>query len=189
VLVSGGVESAPDIEGVVDLEPVQQVLPVVRIADAVAAGDGFEAARERVRVDVRCDVGGMDDPRGRRRPGSFRSYLPMMDSKEQRPSWWPSSTPGASKGTAPVSCATRSISLFGTNRNSASLSTKRLISHGRATRSTWTCERVTQCVVYSYHPSRRGTDGGRHSREVPAPVAGQQHVELTPGRSDDCARS
>src|SRR5450759_992257 len=41
--------------------------------------------------------------------GSFRSYLRIIDSKEQRPSWCPSSTAGASKGIAPVSLATLSI--------------------------------------------------------------------------------
>src|SRR5512143_1791616 len=84
-------------------------------------------------------------------PGSFRPYFRMIDSNEQRPSSpWPSSTPGASNGMAPRSLTIWGSWLTGANRNSASLSMKRVMSQGQATRSTCTCERVIHNMVLSF---------------------------------------
>src|SRR5579862_6582020 len=69
-----------------------------------------------------------------------------MLSKEQRPSTWPSSTSATSYGIAPVSPASRATSSFGTNRNSAAGSTKRLINHGQAMRSTLAFSRVIHFI-------------------------------------------
>src|SRR5690349_14137073 len=66
-----------------------------------------------------------------------------MDSNEQRPSTWPSSAPSTSYGIASCSRATRCTSAGSTYRNSASLSTNRLISQGHAIRSTAAFLRVT----------------------------------------------
>src|SRR5439155_13339210 len=78
----------------------------------------------------------------RRRVGSSSRYWSRTASKLQRPPWWPSSTPGTSNGVAP-SWAARSMTWSaGTNRNSAFGSMNFLISHGQATRSTFTRSRV-----------------------------------------------
>src|SRR3990172_4155127 len=77
---------------------------------------------------------------------------------------------------APVSITACSTWLLGTKMNSGSESMKRLISHGHATRSTWTCERVTHFIsVYSFPDFQyfieveRITENGVRSGRTPAP--------------------
>src|SRR5439155_21274658 len=81
--------------------------------------------------------------------GSCSWYLSRNASKLQRGPSCDSSTPSTSKGIAPVSCATRATSLGGTNRNSASLSIKRSMSHGHAIRSIFGLSLVTHFIVTS----------------------------------------
>src|SRR5438552_9720064 len=119
----------------------------------------------------------------RRSPGSFRPYLAMIDSNEQRPSTCPSSAPSTSKGSAPCSRATRETSPSSTYRNSAPGSMSRRISHGHAIRSTAAFFRVTHFIsataqaipggVISEHGSARvfrdDLPAGRESlRHLPA---------------------
>src|SRR5262245_44512415 len=81
--------------------------------------------------------------------GSSIRYLRTMASKLHRPAWWPNSTPGTSNGVAPSRLATSATSSAGTNKNSAAGSTNLRISHGHATRSTFTRSRVTHFMARS----------------------------------------
>src|SRR5215470_14175895 len=79
----------------------------------------------------------------------------MMASKVQRgPRWFSliASILGASNGIASCSFACSSRSFSSTNRNSACGSTKRLISQGQATRSTFTSLRVIHFINTSRSP-------------------------------------
>jgi hypothetical protein len=69
--------------------------------------------------------------------------LDVVASNEHSSPRWPSWAPGASYGVAPSRRATSCTWSAGTYRNSASGSTKRLINHGHAMRSTLGRSRVT----------------------------------------------
>src|SRR2546427_233743 len=88
----------------------------------------------------------------RSRAGSVRPYFRRMDSKLQRPSTWPNSTPWTSNGMATSRAATAATWSAATKRNSASRSTKRRMSQGQAIRSTCAFLRVTHFM--STPPSR-----------------------------------
>src|SRR5215472_7795802 len=66
---------------------------------------------------------------------------------------------GASNGIASCSLACSSRSLSSTKRNSACGSTKRLINHGQATRSTWMSFRVIHFITTSRAPRVSELDG------------------------------
>src|SRR6266446_5212417 len=87
--------------------------------------------------------------------GSETLKSSRIASKLQREPRWLSFTAsirGASKGTASWSFACSTKSFSSTNRNSACGSTKRLISQGQATRSTFTSLRVIHFIVASRSP-------------------------------------
>src|SRR6266851_6990494 len=88
-------------------------------------------------------------------------YLWTTASNEHSGPWWPSSTPFTSYGVAPSRAATAMTWSAGTNRNSASWSTNFLMSHGHATRSTWTFALVTHFMMDSSVSLRRVDRGAQ----------------------------
>ena len=55
------IQAAPGIQGIVDFELRFQVFEIVREAQAVTAGDGFQAASDGIGINIRPDISRMDD--------------------------------------------------------------------------------------------------------------------------------
>src|SRR5437773_2642191 len=109
---------------------------------------------------------------------------------------------GASNGVAPCRLASSSRSFSSTNKNSPWESTNRLMSHGQATRSTFTSLRVIHFIFTSRSPGISEFNGEAilvelwrvGSHQTGKALAGRiDNVEVTvgtiiPSQSDVCAR-
>src|SRR5437588_7138969 len=104
-------------------------------------------------------------------------YLRTIASKLHSSPWCPSSASGMSYGVAPSRSATDNTWSFGAYKNWALGSTKRMISHGHAMRSTFGRSRVTHfmrrllpvhAVCHSYELC---ASNSRHTRGVNAGVS------------------